>query len=96
MGFKDIQFDYIRFPEGFETFHTQLEYEVGEYSVFESDNPDEQGYERVAAINDFLTYADNRLTPYGVEISADIFGYTAVAGDAPDVRGIWSKLYSNG
>ncbi|MFL2136617.1 putative glycoside hydrolase [Ruoffia sp. FAM 24228] len=88
MGFKDIQFDYIRFPEGFETFHTQLEYEVGEYSVFESDNPDEQGYERVAAINDFLTYADNRLTPYGVEISADIFGYTAVAGDAPDVRGI--------
>lgn len=88
MGFKDIQFDYIRFPEGFETFHTQLEYEVGEYAAFESDIPEEQGYERVAAINDFLTYADNRLTPYGVDISADIFGYTAVAGDAADVRGI--------
>lgn len=88
LGFKDIQFDYIRFPEGFETFHTQLDYEIGDYSVFESDIPEEQGYERVAAINDFLTYADNRLTPYGVEISADIFGYTAVAGDAPDVRGI--------
>ncbi|XJS11613.1 putative glycoside hydrolase [Aerococcaceae bacterium WGS1372] len=88
MGFKDIQFDYIRFPEGFETFHTQLEYDVGEYAAFESDIPEEQGYERVAAINDFLTYADNRLTPYGVDVSADIFGYTAVAGDAPDVRGI--------
>lgn len=88
MGFKDIQFDYIRFPEGFETFHTQLEYDVGDYAAFESDIPEEQGYERVAAINDFLTYADNRLTPYGVDVSADIFGYTAVAGDAPDVRGI--------
>lgn len=88
LGFKDIQFDYIRFPEGFETFHTQLDYEVGDYAVFESDVPEEQGYERVAAINDFLTYADTRLTPYGVDISADIFGYTAVAGDAPDVRGI--------
>lgn len=88
LGFKDIQFDYIRFPEGFHAFHSQLDYSIGDYASFVSEDPEEEGYERVAAINDFLVYAQNRLIPYGVDISADIFGYTAIAGDAPDVRGI--------
>lgn len=88
MGFKEVQFDYIRFPEGFESFAEDLEYEIGDYASYVSDIPEEEGYERVAAINDFLEYAGDRLAPYGVDISADVFGYTAVAGDAPDVRGI--------
>lgn len=88
MGFKEIQFDYIRFPEGFESFAEDLEYDIGDYASYVSEDPEEEGYERVAAINDFLEYAGDRLAPYGVDISADVFGYTAVAGDAPDVRGI--------
>lgn len=88
MGFKEIQFDYIRFPEGFESFAEDLEYDIGDYASYVSEDPEEEGYERVAAINDFLEYAGDQLAPYGVDISADVFGYTAVAGDAPDVRGI--------
>lgn len=88
LGFKDIQFDYIRFPEGFEVFSDELEYNIGEYASFLSEEPDQKGIERVAAINDFLVYANNRLVPYGVDISVDVFGYTAIAGNAPDVRGI--------
>ena len=88
LGFKDIQFDYVRFPEGFDVFGSDLEYDIGGYSYFISEDPEEEGIERVAAINDFLSYASDELMPYGVDVSADVFGYTAIAGDAPDVRGI--------
>lgn len=88
MGFKEIQFDYIRFPEGFETFSDTLDYNIGNYASFLTEDPELKGQERIAAINDFLDYADSYLAPYGVDISADVFGYTAIAGNAPDVRGI--------
>lgn len=88
MGFKDIQFDYVRFPEGFNVFADDLEYDIGDYGSYVTDDVETEGGERVMAINDFLEYARDQLAPYGVKISADIFGYTAVAGDAPDVRGI--------
>ncbi len=88
MGFKDIQFDYVRFPEGFDVFGTELDYDISSYSYFQTDNPDEEGIERVIAISDFLTYANQQLKPYGVDISADVFGYTAIAANSPDVRGI--------
>lgn len=88
MGFKDIQFDYVRFPEGFETFGNDLEYEVGSYEYFVTDNPEEEGIERVIAISDFLNHARDQLKPYGVDVSADVFGYTAIAQGSPDVRGI--------
>lgn len=88
LGFKDIQFDYVRFPEGFDVFGSDLQYDIGSYSYFITDNPDEEGIERVIAISDFLTYASEQLKPYGVEISADVFGYTAIASNAADVRGI--------
>lgn len=88
MGFKDIQFDYVRFPEGFNVFADDLEYDIGDYGSYVTEDSETEGGERVMAINDFLEYARDQLAPYGVKISADIFGYTAVAGDAPDVRGI--------
>ncbi|MCW6676995.1 putative glycoside hydrolase [Aerococcaceae bacterium NML180378] len=94
MGFKDIQFDYIRFPEGFNDFHADLTYSKGNYEnysatpILDVDGNELEGAERVAAITDFLKYAKERLAPYGVNVSADIFGYTAVAGNAADVTGI--------
>lgn len=88
MGFKEIQFDYIRFPEGFNEFADELDYDYGDYANYLNDNKEDEGAERVYAINDFLTYAREKLIPYGVDVSADIFGYTAVANDAADVRGI--------
>ncbi|WP_218957721.1 putative glycoside hydrolase [Facklamia lactis] len=88
MGFKEIQFDYIRFPEGFETFSDTLEYNLGDYEAYVTDDPELFGQERVYAINDFLEYANERIAPFGADVSADVFGYTAIAGDAADVRGI--------
>lgn len=88
MGFKDIQFDYVRFPEGFNVFSDTLDYDIGDYGSYVTEDAETEGGERVMAINDFLEYSRDQLAPYGVKISADIFGYTAVAGDAPDVRGI--------
>lgn len=94
MGFKEVQFDYVRFPEGFNEFHDELTYDKGNYNnysatpILDVDGNELEGAERVAAINDFLKYARERLAPYGVKVGADIFGYTAVAGNAADVTGI--------
>lgn len=88
LGFKEIQFDYVRFPEGFETFSETLEYDIGDYGAYVTDDEGLFGQERVYAINDFLEYANEQVAPFGADVSADVFGYTAIAGDAADVRGI--------
>lgn len=59
LGFDEIQFDYIRFPA-----RSDL--------VFSSEN---NGDNRVAAINGFLKQVKQRLAPYPVMTSANIFGY---------------------
>ncbi|WP_018921502.1 putative glycoside hydrolase [Salsuginibacillus kocurii] len=80
MGFEDIQFDYVRFPEGFETRDEDLDYSRGNYEE-EEDNV----RARVNAINDFLAEAKEELEPYDVDVSADIFGYTATLEEAPGI-----------
>ncbi|WP_223484299.1 putative glycoside hydrolase [Pseudomonas sp. A-RE-19] len=59
MGFDEIQFDYVRFPD-----KSGLRFAL----------PNTQA-NRTAAIIDFLQAARARLAPYNVFISADIFGY---------------------
>ncbi len=157
MGFQDIQFDYVRFPEGFENREDSLDYSFGEYSedslmprihenweeetkqieekmkeaeeviedeveveednnnnndndnseskkdnktdAKEKDDGDKEieneekeeepekpeysyGLARTQAITDFVEYAYQELEPYDVDVSVDIFGYTAVDMDA--------------
>lgn len=60
-GFDEIQFDYVRFPDR-------------KGVVFSVENTQA---ERVKAISGFLETARQRLTPYNVFISADIFGYVS-------------------
>ena len=50
-GFDEIQFDYVRFAEGFETFGDTLSYSRGEY---EDTDDMEEGEKRVAAITGFV------------------------------------------
>ncbi|MGX7169162.1 putative glycoside hydrolase [Facklamia hominis] len=88
LGFKEVQFDYVRFPEGFETFASQLTYDLGDFAAYVTDDPEKFGQERVYAINGYLEYAKDQLAPYGADISADVFGYTAIAQNSADVRGI--------
>lgn len=60
MGFDEVQFDYVRFPDA----NTSL--------VLAQESTEAH---RVAAITGFLKAMHTRLAPYNVFISADIFGY---------------------
>jgi hypothetical protein len=88
MGFQEIQFDYVRFPEGFEKRDKELEYSTGDYTDKEKDNVQK----RVQAVTDFVEYAHEQLEPYGVKVSVDIFGYTATLPEAPGIGQNFSKI----
>ncbi len=60
-GFDEIQFDYVRFPD-----RKGIKFSVENTQA-----------ERVKAIAGFLEAAREKLTPYNVFISADIFGYVS-------------------
>lgn len=91
MGFKEVQFDYVRFPEGFETQSDSLSYTRGAYK----DNELDDVQQRVAAVTDFVEYAREELRPYGVEVSVDIFGYAATVPEAPGIGQNFSKISEN-
>ncbi|WP_409254292.1 putative glycoside hydrolase [Bacillus sp. SCS-153A] len=88
MGFQEIQFDYVRFPEGFEKRDTELKYSMGDYADMDADNVQK----RVHAVTDFVAYAKEQLEPYGVDVSVDIFGYTATLPEAPGIGQNFSKI----
>ncbi|TWT04848.1 putative glycoside hydrolase [Planomicrobium sp. CPCC 101079] len=91
LGFKEIQFDYVRFPEGFEKRAETLEYSMGDY---EDSNLDPV-QRRVEAVTDFVAYAREQLKPYDVEVSVDIFGYSATLPEAPGIGQNFSKISEN-
>lgn len=91
MGFKEIQFDYVRFPEGFEKRHEVLNYSMGEYK----DSDLDPVQRRVEAVTDFVAYAREKLKPYDVDVSVDIFGYSATLPEAPGIGQNFSKISEN-
>jgi hypothetical protein len=91
MGFKEVQFDYVRFPEGFENQSDNLSYTRGEYQDSELD----EVQQRVEAVTDFVKYAKEQLRPYGVEVSVDIFGYAATVPEAPGIGQNFAKISEN-
>ncbi|WP_243291344.1 putative glycoside hydrolase [Bacillus sp. FJAT-47783] len=88
LGFQEIQFDYVRFPEGFEKRDNALQYKMGDYANLEIDNVQK----RVEAVTDFVAFAKEQLKPYGVKMSVDIFGYTATLPEAPGIGQNFSKI----
>lgn len=88
LGFQEIQFDYVRFPEGFERRDDVLQYSVGEYEGGDGDHVQN----RVAAVTDFVSYAKERLEKYDVDVSVDIFGYAATIKEAPGIGQNFSKI----
>jgi hypothetical protein len=64
-GFKEIQWDYVRFPS--------------DGRVSECVYPNKNNRTESEVISDFLQYARKRLEPYNVFMSADIFGLTSIA-----------------
>jgi hypothetical protein len=67
MGFNEIQFDYVRFPDG-----TKNAEKSGAMDFRNS-----YGEEKAQAIQRFLMYATDELHKLGVYVSADVFGESA-------------------
>lgn len=87
-GFKEIQFDYVRFPEKFERFENTLIYSNGDFTSARSDG----GQSRIAAVTSFVKYASEKLKPYKVKVSVDVFGNATVIPEARGIGQNFSKI----
>ena len=79
MGFGEIQFDYIRFPEPYKSLPPQ---------VF----PESNGRTKTQALAEFLNAANKRIDKYGLRTTADIFGLVTTVGGALEVGQAWEPL----
>ena len=73
LGFNEIQFDYVRFPDGTATSEINLDF----HNTYKES--------KVAAVQGFLQYAKEELSPKGVYVAADIFAWPIVACDDQDI-----------
>ncbi len=81
-GFQEIQYDYVRFPDGAKTYNPITEF------------PGRNGRDKDEGIEDFLKFAKSELQPYSVYVSADVFGIiTRSWDDKPeDIGQTWRKI----
>ncbi len=79
LGFGEVQFDYIRFPEPYKSLPAQ---------VF----PGANGLDKSAALAEFLTYAKARIGKLGVRTTADVFGLVTSLSAALEVGQQWEAL----
>jgi hypothetical protein len=79
MGFGEIQFDYVRFPEPYKSLPPQ---------VF----PEAAGRSKPDAIRDFLKEARARYNKQGVRMTADIFGLVTTVRGPLEVGQEWEKI----
>ncbi|MDD4439669.1 MAG: putative glycoside hydrolase [Tissierellia bacterium] len=79
LGFDEIQFDYVRFPDGAKTYNKITEF------------PGRNDRDKDEAIADFLEYSKKELKPYNVNLGADVFGLiTRTWDDYPeDIGQTW-------
>lgn len=90
-GFQEIQFDYVRFPEGFEDYNDELEYSQGDYKNMNMGNKKR----RVKAVTDFVKYARDELKDYDVKMGVDLFGYAATVPETPGIGQNFSRISNN-
>lgn len=62
VGFDEIQFDYVRFPDNAKYYNPITEF------------PGRNGQDKDKAISEFLEFINNELEDYNVNIGADVFG----------------------
>lgn len=73
LGFNEIQFDYVRFPDGTTTLNDTLNF----HNTYNES--------KVSAIQGFLQYAKEELKSKQVYVAADIFAWPIVACDDQDI-----------
>jgi hypothetical protein len=70
MGFEEVQWDYVRFPDVTNTMRATMAY------------PGSDGKSRAENIRDFIAYSKAQLASYDVPVTADVFGLvTHLEGD---------------
>jgi hypothetical protein len=79
LGFGEIQYDYIRFPEPYSSLPPQ---------VF----PAAKGVSKPDALAAFLKEARSKINPMGVRLTADVFGFVATVRGPLEVGQWWEKL----
>jgi len=79
MGFGEIQFDYIRFPEPYKSLPPQ---------VF----PESNNRGKPQALADFLAAAKKRIDKFGIRTTADVFGLVTTVGGPLEVGQLWEPL----
>ena len=79
MGFGEIQFDYIRFPEPYKSLPPQ---------VF----PEQGGRTKPQVLSEFLNAARERFAKMGVRTTADIFGLVTTVGGTLEVGQKWEPI----
>lgn len=79
LGFDEVQFDYVRFPDGAKKYNPITEF------------PGRNNRDKDEAIAEFLEYAREQLAPYNVNLGADVFGIiTRTWDDYPeDIGQTW-------
>ncbi|HUQ83755.1 MAG TPA: putative glycoside hydrolase [Gemmatimonadaceae bacterium] len=79
LGFGEIQYDYIRFPEPYKSLPTQ---------VF----PNEKGRSKPDVLAQFLKTANARMDKVNVRVTADIFGLVTTVGGPLEIGQEWEKV----
>lgn len=82
MGFGEIQFDYIRFPEPYPSLPPQ---------VF----PNNKGESKPDALAAFLKEANARIDKHGARTTADIFGLVTTVGGPLEIGQWWERVSPN-
>lgn len=80
LGFDEIQFDYVRFPDNGKKVNEEVRY----YNF--------QDKSKAELISDFLKTAVNNLHDRGVYVSADVFGLTTTSMDDMGIGQDWNRI----
>ncbi|WP_296975656.1 putative glycoside hydrolase [Thermobacillus sp. ZCTH02-B1] len=80
LGFDEIQFDYVRFPDNGEAMDRAVRYR----------NP--EGWTKREAIGRFLREARDQLHTSGAAVSADVFGLVTTARDDMGIGQTWREI----
>jgi hypothetical protein len=79
-GFREIQFDYVRFPEAYSNLPTQVHPAA------------DSGGTRADAISGFLAAARARIHPLGATITADVFGLSMNESKDVGIGQQWERI----
>ncbi|WP_256760351.1 putative glycoside hydrolase [Cohnella sp. WQ 127256] len=80
IGFDEVQFDYVRFPENASKVNREVKFANSE------------GWTKSEAIRRFLHRANIKLHKYGTKVSADVFGMTGSSNDDMGIGQKWDAI----